>query len=318
MHFRNGAVAFTYISFVLARLADEGKISLDDKLSKWLPELPHAEEISLRNLANMTSGYADYVYQPQVLDGVNLDPFRQWTPEELIEIGTSAPMQYAPGTNWGYSHTNYVILGRVIEKITGQALDQVMRDYVFGPMGLQNTEGFSTAAIPEPVLHVFSGERRATLGVPADRVLYEDSTFWNPSWTTAEGAIQVTDLADLTRTYEIIGSGELLSPAMHEAMTGDSLTGFGHKAEGCAACDTLDEKRSYGLGVVLLGPWIAQAKNFYGNGASVGYLPSKKAAVGVVTTLRPEAFDAEGNYPNPSVDIFRQITAAVAPQEAVP
>lgn len=70
----------------------------------------------------MTSGYADYVYQPEMLHGTNLDPFRQWTPEELIRIGTSKPMMFEPRSNWGYSHTNYVILDRVLEKITGMPL----------------------------------------------------------------------------------------------------------------------------------------------------------------------------------------------------
>jgi CubicO group peptidase (beta-lactamase class C family) len=89
MHFRNGAMAFTYISTMLHELVDQKKVSLDDKLSKFLPDLPHADRITLKNLANMTSGYADYVYEPEVLHGIYLDPFRQWTPQELIKIGVS-------------------------------------------------------------------------------------------------------------------------------------------------------------------------------------------------------------------------------------
>jgi CubicO group peptidase (beta-lactamase class C family) len=103
MHFRNGAMAFTYISTMLLELVDQKKVSLDDKLSKFLPDLPHADRITLKNLANITSGYADYVYEPEVLHGIYLDPFRQWTPQELIKIGVSKPMMFEPGTNWGYS-----------------------------------------------------------------------------------------------------------------------------------------------------------------------------------------------------------------------
>src|SRR5437763_13427904 len=77
MHFRNGAMAFTYISTILMELVDQKKVSLDDKLSKFLPDLPHADRITLKNLANMTSGYADYVYEPEVLHGIYLNPFRQ-------------------------------------------------------------------------------------------------------------------------------------------------------------------------------------------------------------------------------------------------
>jgi CubicO group peptidase (beta-lactamase class C family) len=103
MHFRNGAMAFTYISTMLMELVDQKKVTLDDKLSKFLPDLPHADRITLKNLANMTSGYADYVYEPEVLQGIYLDPFKQWTPQELVEIGVSKPMMFEPGTNWGYA-----------------------------------------------------------------------------------------------------------------------------------------------------------------------------------------------------------------------
>src|SRR5205814_1650837 len=70
MHFRNGAMAFTYMSTMLMELVDRKQARLEDTLSHFLPELPHADRISLKNLANMTSGYADYVYQPEVLHGV--------------------------------------------------------------------------------------------------------------------------------------------------------------------------------------------------------------------------------------------------------
>ena len=74
MHFRNGAMAFTYISTMLLELVDQNKVSLDDKLSKFLPDLPQADRITLKNLANMTSGYTDYVYEPEVLHAIYLDP----------------------------------------------------------------------------------------------------------------------------------------------------------------------------------------------------------------------------------------------------
>src|SRR5262249_18812031 len=158
---------------------------------------------------NMTSGYADYVYQPEVLDGINLDPFRQWTSEELIQIGVSKPLDYEPGTNWGYSHTNYVILGRVLEKIAGKPMADIMQAYIIEPMGLKHTSSNgNTPAIPDPVLHAFSSERRETLQLPPDIPFYEEATFWNPSWTTAEGAVQTTDIYDMTTSMEFVGNGK--------------------------------------------------------------------------------------------------------------
>src|SRR5579872_3480634 len=87
MHFRNGALAFTYMATLLLEFVDQKKVSLETRVSAFFPELPHANEITLKDLAQMTSGYADYVYQPEFIDAFYSDPFRQWTPEELIRTG---------------------------------------------------------------------------------------------------------------------------------------------------------------------------------------------------------------------------------------
>jgi CubicO group peptidase (beta-lactamase class C family) len=313
MHFRNGAMAFTYISTMLLELVDQKKVSLDDKLSKFLPNLPHADRITLKNLANMTSGYADYVYEPEVTHGIYLDPFRQWTPQELIKIGVSKPMMFKPGTNWGYCHTNYVILGRVLEQVTHMSLAQAMRQYILDPMDLKHTQSFSTPQIPEPVLHTFSSERRSALHVPAEIPFYEESTFWNPSWTTAEGAIQTTDITDMSKSMEAVGTGKLLTKESLAAQVNPNLVGFGKADPHCPACHHMSEAKNYGLGVVNLGPWVTQTKSFAGCGATVGYLPSKKLAVAVAITYTPKAFDHEGSYENVSEKIFSSLGNALAP-----
>lgn len=173
MHFRNGAVSFTYMGSLLAVLAGRGELDLDAPISTWLPALPHSSEITVRMLANMTSGYADYVYQPQVLVGTDADPFRQWRNDELIQIGVSRPLMFTPGTNWGYSHTNYIVLGQVVEQLTRRPLAAVMDDLVLRPMGLRNTVSSTTAAIPPPVLHSYSSERRSFLQIPAGEPFIE-------------------------------------------------------------------------------------------------------------------------------------------------
>jgi CubicO group peptidase (beta-lactamase class C family) len=313
MHFRNGAMAFTYISTMLLELVDQNKVSLDDKLSKFLPDLPQADRITLKNLANMTSGYTDYVYGPEVLHAIYLDPFRQWTPQELIKIGVSKPMMFEPGTNWGYCHTNYVILGQVIEQVTRMPLAQAMRQYILDPMDLKQTQSFSTPQIPEPVLHTFSSERRSELHIPAGVPFYEESTFWNPSWTTAEGAIQITDITDMSKSMEAVGAGKLLSRASLAAQVSPNLVGFGKADPHCPACHRMSEALNYGLGVVIRGPWITQTKSFAGCGATVGYLPSKKLTVAVATTYSPKAFDDEGGYKNVSDKVFAALGNALAP-----
>lgn len=318
MHFRNGALAFTYMATLLLEFVDQKKTTLDTRLSQYFPNLPNAGRITLRNLAQMTSGYADYVYQPELTDGLYSNPFRQWTPEELIQIGVSKPMQFAPGTNWGYSHTNYVILGRVLEKIAGMPLADALQKYVLGPMGLTQTAAFTTPEIPSPVLHSFTSERRETLGIKPNIPFYEEGTYWNPSWTTIEGAVQTTDVSDLCTSLEAVASGKLLSAQSSAEQIKPSLIGFGNAQTDCAACHENSFAFNYGLGVINDGPWITQTLGFAGASGAVGTLPAQKLTIAVEGTNAQDAYDAQGNAGLGAVQVLRDLADALAPTTMPP
>jgi CubicO group peptidase (beta-lactamase class C family) len=313
MHFRNGALAFTYMATLLLVFVDQKKVTLDSKLSAYMPMLPSADRITLRNLANMTSGYADYVYQPELLQGLYANPFRQWTTDELIQIGVSKPMMFAPGTGWGYSHTNYAILGRVLEKIAGMPLADAIQRYVLDAMGLKQTRASSTPQIPERALHAFTSERREVLGVKPGVPFYEEATFWNPSWTTAEGAVETTDISDLSVSIEAVAAGKLLSPASSAAQIRPSLIGIGHADPQCSACRENTVAFNYGLGVINAGPWITQSLGFAGASGAVGYLPARKLTIAVEATNGPGAYDDKGNAGLGAVPVFFAIADALAP-----
>jgi CubicO group peptidase (beta-lactamase class C family) len=319
MHLRNGAVAIAYIATLLLQLVDEKVVTLDAPLSKWLPELPDSDRVTLRMLATMTAGYPDYVQNAEFVRENAANVFRQWTPQELIDLGLSTRRIFDPGTNWDYSHTNYVILGRALERITGTPMAMLMRQKILRPLQLRNTRDSSTSAIQKPVLHAFSSERREALGIPPSEGFYEESTYWNPSWTLAEGAIQTTDIYDMAATAEAIGTGALLSSESHGEQIAPKLIGFGHEQDGCPACHTLDAVYSYGVGVVITGQWILQNPLFGGYGSLEAYLPSKKIAVAVAVTFGEGAFDARGEYLNGRAAraIFGDI-AALMTGEALP
>ncbi len=248
------------------------------------------------------------------------DPFKQWTPEERIAIALSTPRLFAPGTNWNYAHTNYVILGRALETISGQPLAALLRELVLDPLGLRNTQSSATPVIPEPVLHSFSSERRQALGIPVGTRFYEEATYWNPSWTLAEGSIQTTNIYDMTATAVAVGKGTLLSPESHAAQVEPRLVGFGAPLAGCAACTTLTAAYSYGLGVILNGPWIVQTPLFAGLDSVEAYLPAAKLAIAVAATFGEQAFDEQGNLraPGPGHTIAAQIGAELAPESPLP
>jgi CubicO group peptidase (beta-lactamase class C family) len=320
MRFRNGAVAISYMSTLLLILVDQGVVGLDDSIDAWLPDLPDSDTVTLRQLANMNSGYPDYVQNADFVTAFYDDPFRQWAPQELIDYGLSTPRMFESGTNWDYSHTGYVILGMALEEITGEPLDVLLARHALDPLGLTDTVGSSTASVPEPALHAFSSERRGHLQIPEDTRFYEESTYWNPSWTLPPGAVQTSTIHDLANTAEAIGSGTLLSAQSYEEQTSPKLIGFGSVLDGCPSCHTLDERFSYGLGTVIVGSWLLQNPLFAGISAIEAYLPSKQIAIAAAMTYDEAAIDSQGEFVHgqESIQIFNRIASYLAPDDLPP
>jgi CubicO group peptidase (beta-lactamase class C family) len=319
MHFPNGAVAFAYLGTLLMEFVDEHKVKLDDTIERWMPTLPQANKVTLKMLANQTPGYPDFETDPKWLAAWTADPFHIWTFEERIKYAFERPMQFEPGTNWSYAHTNFMILGEILAKIGNKPLDVLLREKVLIPMGLKNTGASQVSDIPSPILHGFDSERRTALKIPANVAFYEESTFWNGQWGTPMGANQTTTIDDLITTAVKVGTGALISKSSYEAMTGPNLLGFGKKQDNCApSCFTQINVYNYGLGIVRSGSWILQNPLLGGYSATEAYLPSKKIAIAVAVTYASEAFDSQGNYANSSDTIFRSIGTDLAPDDPPP
>lgn len=319
MRFRNGAVAFAYVSTLMLKYVDAGKMRLDDPVGRWLPDLPAAKRVTVRMLANQTSGYPDYEQDPVWAQAFEADPFHEWTYRERLQVAMSKPMLFEPGTNWSYSHTNFMILGKILAAVGGKPLKVLLRDEVLRPLGLRATVAHQTGRIPQPVLHAYSAERRGWLGLPASVPFYEESTFWNMAWGTPVGATQTTDITDLARSARGVGTGQLLSRKSYRAMTAPRLLGFGHRQDNCApACFTQVDGYNYGLGIVRSGDWLLQNPLLGGYAATMAYLPDRDVAIAVATTFKRKAFAADGSYPNASDAIFRRIGAVMAPAQAPP
>lgn len=304
MHFRTGSVAIVYMGAVLLQLAQEGKVSLDDPVSRWLPDAPHGSEITLRMLGSSTSGLHDYVTDPKFLAEFEAAPFREWTPADVIGISASHPLWYEPGTNWSYSHANFQLLGAALEKISGLPLNRLLTERVYQPLGLNQTSSQTTPQIPSPVLHSFS----------TDRDIYEEATFWNPSWTTAPGAVLVQDVCDLERSARGIGTGELLDAKSFQTQLNPGTVGLGHATSSCPAtvCLTNTEARHFGLGVIVVNDWILTNPSFGGYAAIQAYLPSQQLSIAVSVTKGPKSPER-----NSSETIAERISAALAPEQAL-
>ena len=319
MHFRNGAVAFSYVSNLLLQYVDDGTVTLDDTIDEWLPELPESDTVTLRMLTNQTTGYPDFETDPGWNAAYNANPFHEFTFDERIEYAFSRPLQFEPGTNWSYAHTNFMILGEILSQIGGEPLDELLKEKVLDPMGLTETASYNSSYIPEPVLHAFSSERRVALGIDPSVEFYEESSFWNPVWGTPVGAAQTTTIDDMIATAIAVGTGALLSDESFHEMTDSQLIGFGERLPVCEpSCFTQIDAYNYGLGVVRSGDWMLQNPELSGYSAAEAYLPSKKIAIAVANTFAPGAFDADGIYDNSSDRLFRLIGAYLAPDDAPP
>uniref|UniRef100_UPI000D43AC47 serine hydrolase domain-containing protein n=1 Tax=unclassified Variovorax TaxID=663243 RepID=UPI000D43AC47 len=289
MHWRIGSIAIAYQATALLQLQDRGLLGIDDKLSKWLPDYPHADEITLAMLANSTSGYADYV-DLAVLP-LYQDVHRQWTENELVEAALSQPMKCAPGTCFSYAHTNLVILGRVMAMASGQSVASLIRSGILEPLALHDTRSDSTAFIPAPVLHAFS----------SDRGRYEDSTDWNPSWTIGDGAIMTGTVPDVMRSAAAIATGRLVSPKSFAQLLAPRTAGLA----------PMTAERYYGLGILVSDGWVFQNPFFFGYSGVMAYLPAQKISIAVTTTLGPAS--PEGNT---SEQLFKRIATRLAPSRS--
>jgi CubicO group peptidase (beta-lactamase class C family) len=301
MHFRNGAVAISYLGTILLQLVDEGKVDLDNTIDRWLPNALASDKVTLRMLANCTSGYADYVAAKSFVDAIYKDPFRAWTTEEQLDYVADKPLLYEPGTNWSYAHTNFVRLGEALTAITGKPVDELIRERVVEALDMQGTQSHQTAVIPEPVLHAYTKERGT----------YEESTFWDPSWTLAKGSVMITDIYDLATSARAIGKGELVSEQSHKELVGPALVGLGAPTKRCPenVCAKQTPTFHYGIGTYIVGGWILQPPSFYGWGALQAYLPSEDLAIAASATLEKEAKVGL----NGGQMVFEEIAAVLAP-----
>ena len=148
MRHRAGNIGHMLIETVLLQQVEAGKLSLDDKLSKYLPDLPSADEITIDMVAHSTSGYEQYTVVPEFQAAFYENPFQVWNIDDLIGYGVGGGPMYPPGTSWNFSDTNILILARVLEEATGQSVNSLVKKGVLDPLGMTHTTTQDSAALP--------------------------------------------------------------------------------------------------------------------------------------------------------------------------
>jgi D-alanyl-D-alanine carboxypeptidase len=209
-HFRIASVTKTFVSTVVLQLVGEGKLGLDDPVERWLPGVvPNGAQITLRELLSHTSGLFNYTDDQAWVNAMLDNPGRVWSPNDLLLISFAHPPLFAPGANWSYSNTGYIVLGLVIERVTGEPVDQVLRERIFEPLGLRQTSWPTGIALPDPFAHGYLSLFGASL--------LDISPLMSPSWAYAAAQI-VSTAADVSKFMSTLLKGQLLSPALMTQM----------------------------------------------------------------------------------------------------
>jgi D-alanyl-D-alanine carboxypeptidase len=199
-----GSVTKQFTAAAALLLAEQGTLSVSDKVDKYYPGLTRAHDITLLDLMNHVSGYPDY-YPLDFVDRRMLKPI---DPDDLIRQYAGAPLDFEPGTRWSYSNTGFVLLGRILEKASGQSLGSFLRAKIFEPLGMTHTV-YEPGADDRRVASGFTSFALTKLA-PAARE--------GDGWVGAAGAIYST-AADIARWDLALMDGRVLTPASWELMT---------------------------------------------------------------------------------------------------
>ena len=299
--FRIGSNTKTFVSATLLQLVGDGRLTLEDTVERWLPGVVHGNgndgsKITVRQLLQHTSGLPEYLaLTPYLFNEKEFQEHRYdtMTPEQAVALAMQLPPDFAPGTSWNYSNTNYMLAGMIINRVTGHTWQQEVQSRIIRPLGLHDTYTPGTSpTIPRP--HAIGYERFPGPDGTEDDPQYGeaiDATELNPSWGGAAGEmISTTD--DDNRFLRALVGGRVLHPAQLAEMqrTVPVSAGFEHNWPGAR----------YGLGLMWIpnscgGSW-SHGGDIHGFQTRNGVSPDGSRSV--IVSINSDSLD-----PAPSTDL---------------
>ncbi|MGG3495624.1 serine hydrolase domain-containing protein [Peribacillus simplex] len=226
--FRIGSVTKTFTATVVLQLAGENRLSLDDSIEKWLPGVIQGngyndKQITIRQILNHTSGIAEY---SRSKDADFMDTKKSYTAEELVKMGISLPPDFDPGKGWSYSNTGYVLLGILIEKVTGNSYAEEIENRIIEPLELSDTFLPGNSSVIPGTKHARGYSQ------PDEASEIKDVTYYNPSAASSAGDM-ISTADDLNKFFSSLLNGKLLKEQQLKQMlttvsTGrDGIDGYG-------------------------------------------------------------------------------------------
>ncbi|GAA4432397.1 serine hydrolase domain-containing protein [Bremerella cremea] len=289
MAFRIGSNTKTMTGTVVLQLIQEGKLKLTDTVSKFFDNVPQGDQITIADLLAMRSGIPTYSDLKSVNRQLDQQPLKGYTTAELIQLGIEQKPLFKPGAEFNYSNTNYIMLGVIIERLTGKSLEEAFQQRIFTPLAMKHTS-MPTATdwkMPSPYARGYLfGTNESTLddlALPKDqqklaiegKLLPTDVTDGNPSWAWAAGGA-VSTAEDLATYVEAMVAGGLLD----EAWQNIRLDSFKPNNP------MQPEATAYGLGIAKFGPLLGHDGSLPGYQSFMGFDPQTGITLIVLTNLQ--------------------------------
>lgn len=279
------SVTKSFTVTLVLELARAHRLSLSDPIGKYVPGIPNGDRITLAELAGMRSGVQNYTLVPAFGKTFGADPGRQWTDAELVDLAIPESPVFEPGARYDYSNTNTVLLGMVVERVTGRPLDQAFRAMILRPLGLSHTayvRSFATAR-PSPTPYEVDTATGELEVLPQA----------NLSSLGASGAVVMT-LPDLLRWGRALGTGRLIGPRLLQLREGAAVPATNGP-----------EYDRYGLGIGELNGWWGHTGQGFGFQAATFYDPVTRSVIAVgLNSSQPE---------NVATQIFKALANVVRP-----
>lgn len=271
-HMRVGSVTKSFTVTVILQLVDEGLINLNDQLNKFFPEIENSTA-TVGELANMRSGIFNYTEDNEFVLELIQNLLRKWAPQELVDVADRNEPYFSPDGGWHYSNTNTVILGMIIEQVTGNLLGDEIQKRILEPLGLSGTIYPVTPDMPVPFSRGYA--------VFDPEIGLMDVTFSDPSASAGSGAM-ISKLSDLRKWGEALGKGALLNEETRQIQL-NSLSPIVFDP-----CDDDDPDRAkrecpeydkYGFGIGELNGWIGHTGEYIGYTALVMFEPESESVI---------------------------------------
>ena len=264
--FQVGSITKSFMAVLFLELQADGQLRLDDSMTQYLPEYPKWNHVTLRELLNHTSGIYNYTTSLDFMKQVHQHPNRQYTDAQIVAMAYEKPLQFPSGKGWGYSNTNYLLAGMILQKVTNRSVAELLDNNIINPLSLNDTYYFPTR-MPRSIA------QQMVMGYTAD-----DQALRNPnlSWMGSAGAL-ISNSVNLVTWIKAIFYQEIITPVELKEMTNLVSTKTGLPL-------TNLKESGYGLGLKYrydstLGPIWFHPGGTAGFTAIVLWLPQKKLAI---------------------------------------